>query len=91
MNACPSLAMSRQLHADGDLCLIEDKAVPYQKIVQEIMAVPGTKSVGLLSGVATHVALFSRDAENHVKLFSKSELSDAVSKAAEKAAAEQES
>jgi hypothetical protein len=83
--------LSGQLHADGDFCLIEDKNVPYQKIVQEIMAVPGAKSVGLLAGVATHVALFSRDAENHLKVFSKDDLNAAASKAAEKAAAEQDS
>ena len=72
------------VHADGDFCLIEDKKVPYAKIVKEIMAVPGAKSVGLLSGVATHVALFNKDAENRLQLFSKEELNDAAATAAAK-------
>lgn len=72
---------------DGDFCLVEDKTVPYEKIVQEIMAAPGARSVGLLAGVATHVALFTREAENHLKVFSKEELITAAASAAEVAAA----
>lgn len=59
--------------------------MPYEKIVQEIMAAPGVKSVGLLAGVATHVALFNREAENHLKVFSKEELNAAATMAAEAA------
>lgn len=54
--------------------------------MQEIMALSGVKSVGLLTDVATHVALFQRDAENHLKVFAKDELIAAAELAAQAAA-----
>lgn len=60
--------------ADGDFCLVEDTAVPYGKLVQEIMAIPGVLSVGLMEDVATHVVISGRSADQKVATFSKEEL-----------------
>jgi hypothetical protein len=74
----------RAIPADGDFCLVEDTSVPYEKIVQEVMAVPGCKSVGLLSNVATHVAIISPSEDTRMKVFSREELQAAAAAANEK-------
>lgn len=54
--------------------MVEDTAVPYGKLVQEIMAIPGVLSVGLMEDVATHVVISGRSADQKVATFSKEEL-----------------
>lgn len=63
--------------ADGDFCLVEDSTVPYEQLAQEIMAVPGAMSVGLMEGVATHVAISGRSADAKLAVFSKEQLQEA--------------
>ena len=62
------------VQADGDFCLVEDTTVPYEKLVQEIMAIPGALSVGLMDDVATHIVISGRSADGKVAVFSKEEL-----------------
>lgn len=66
------------LCADGDFCLVEDTAVPYGQLVQEIMAIPGVLSVGLMEDVATHVVISGRSADAKLAVFSKDELQEAA-------------
>eukprot|EP00892_Ulva_mutabilis_P010596 jgi/Ulvmu1/7909/UM004_0141.1 len=65
----------------GDFCLVEDSGVPYEKLVQEVMAISGVLSVGLMEGVATHVVISGRTADAKVAVFSKEELQEAAAAA----------
>eukprot|EP01025_Chloroclados_australasicus_P025753 TRINITY_DN2567_c0_g1_i16.p1 TRINITY_DN2567_c0_g1~~TRINITY_DN2567_c0_g1_i16.p1 ORF type:complete len:348 (+),score=63.64 TRINITY_DN2567_c0_g1_i16:127-1170(+) len=66
--------------AEGEFCLFGDHGVDYNKLDAEIMGVSGTVMTGLLSDVASHVAICGGE---EVKIFDKASLTAATAQSTE--------